>query len=220
MFSVTNLPPISTFSAKAIPTQDNLIWFPELEIGFYPVPDDSIYDASYFSNYLSYEGSPIEKKLNGSRVALVDKYLSGDDLVLDVGIGSGAFIKSRAANTVGTDINPHGVQWLRQTGKLFDENEHAPVAITFWDVFEHLLDASYFLDVLCPEYIFISAPVYSSAESILSSKHYKKNEHRWYWTSQGLIRLMERAGYKCLEQNDMEVHAGRDSIGSFVFRRK
>lgn len=192
----------------------DLIWFPEHGVGYYPVTDTP-YDEAYFDKYASYEDSDIGRALNAARVALVNKYTRGD--VIDVGIGCGSFIKARGADTYGVDINPAGVRWLNDRGlyrSLYDGVENA----TFWDSLEHIHNAEAAV-LSVKSHVFVSIPVFDSGDHVLRSKHYRKDEHCWYFTEWGFIAWMEGLGFCMLERNRMESDLGRDEITTFVFKR-
>jgi hypothetical protein len=65
----------------------------------------------------------------------------------------------------------------------------------------------------------VSCPIYENSEHILRSKHFRKDEHCWYWTEQGLITFMRHYGFEVVESNRMESDIGREDIGTFVFKR-
>ena len=54
----------------------------------------------------------------------------------------------------------------------------------------------------------------------MQSKHFKPNEHVWYFTDWGLRLWFEEQGFDCLETNYDETNIGREGINSYVFRRK
>lgn len=177
------------------------------------------YDDDYFDRYVALKGQPIARALNAGRVDLVNRHAGVDCQVVDVGIGSGEFIASRP-NTVGTDVNPKAVKWLQdvglRAGALTDYT-----AFTFWDVLEHVVEPhqSYFRHIPDGAYLFTSIPVFPDLSKVRLSRHYKPNEHLYYFTPQGFIDWMALYRFRLLEQSDLEVKAGRDSIGSFAFKR-
>lgn len=198
---------------------DSLVWLPERGMGYYPVPlDDAPYDADYFAKYQTYAGSDIGRSLNAYRVALVDKYVSAD--VVDIGIGCGTFIEARGtARTKGYDINPAGVVWLKDRGLYVDLYASEGVdAITCWDSLEHIPEPHKLLSRV-KRYVFVSIPIFEGPDHVLASKHYRKDEHLWYFTHGGLIRWMAGYGFGLIESDDGETKAGREGIGTFVFKR-
>jgi hypothetical protein len=89
---------------------------------------------------------------------------------------------------------------------------------TFWDSLEHTTDASYYLQKV-DSLAFVSMPIYESGEAALRSKHYKPNEHIYYFTMDGLIFFFREYGFELLEHATFEMDFGRDSVHSFAFKR-
>lgn len=178
------------------------------------------YDAAYFDKYVGYEGQEIAHRINAARVALVNKYVGPTVNVLDVGIGSGEFIKSRPF-TFGFDVNPKAQEWLRRRFLWCEGFEFELFSgVTFWDVIEHIPEpAQYFERLADGAYLFTSIPVFSDLSQIRTSKHYRPDEHYYYWTKQGFVIWLGMHGFRLLESNDDETKAGRESIMSFAFRK-
>jgi hypothetical protein len=194
-------------------TAQELNWLPELGIGYYPVTA-SPYDADYFAKYQQMAKTEIGLKLNQARIDLVNKYTSAD--VLDIGIGSGAFVLARE-NTFGYDINDHAVEWLVEHGKFRHPFREAN-SLTFWDSLEHIHNPKAVLQA-AKEFAFVSCPIYKNCDHVLASKHFRKDEHCWYWTVDGLKTFMGAFGFELIEMNQIESDLGREDIGSFVFKR-
>jgi hypothetical protein len=195
-------------------SKNALRWMPEHQIGYYEVVNQP-YDENYFQRYVSYEGSEIAERLNHDRVALVKKYFDGR--VLDIGIGSGAFVNAHG-NCDGYDVNPAGIRWLKDR-RLYCEPSKMVEAMTFWDSFEHIKNPAEVLKYV-KKWAFISLPLFENEKHVLKSKHYRKDEHYWYFTFEGLIKYMGWLGFVFIEFNKMEIEAGREDIGTFVFKRK
>ena len=191
----------------------HLQWLPELGIGFYPV-ESMPYDAAYFAKYQEMAQTEMGQQLTAARVALVNKYTDGK--VLDIGIGSGAFVEARPY-TWGYDVNPTGINWLMER-KRYRHPLRGADALTFWDSLEHIHDPAMILQG-AKEYVFVSCPIYDNVMHILRSKHYRPTEHVWYWTVHGLFEFMSRYGFEPVEMNRMETALGREDIGTFVFKR-
>lgn len=191
-----------------------LAWLEELGIGYYPVVANP-YDESYFNAYNALKETPIGIALNKARTDLVNRYVSNSS-VLDIGIGNGAFVEGRE-NTFGYDINPTAVEWLIDDGKYRHPFRGAD-ALTFWDSLEHIHNPTLMLQG-AKEFVFISCPIYNDVRHVLTSKHFKPNEHCWYWTVAGLTTFMQAFGFEIQEINWMETEIGREDIGTFVFKR-
>jgi hypothetical protein len=175
------------------------------------------YDTHYFEHYIRLENTDIAKKLNSGRTNLTQKYCNS---VLDIGIGSGEFIKESKIAVFGYDINPVAVRWLRQSGIYRDPYTEMPKVdgLTFWDVMEHIPNPTSLLSkIRSGMYVFVSIPIFTDLTRIKKSKHYKPNEHYYYYTSGGLIKYMTDSGFKIVEMSDQETRAGREDILTFVF---
>lgn len=200
-----------------------LVWLPEKGMGYYPVAaSDEPYDAAYFKRYGEMSETPLGKALTAARVSLVGDYWGAD--LVDVGIGSGAFVSHRNSEisppfkTYGYDVNPCAIDYLKARGLWRDPTGEQVDAVTFWDSLEHIPDPAEILArVRCR--VFASVPIFTSASHVIRSKHFRKTEHRWYWTREGLVAWMGDHGWRLLTQNRMESELGREDIGTFVFAR-
>ena len=192
-----------------------LVWIPELGMGRYPVPKERPYNESYFDNYLNLAETDLGRKLTAARIELVGRHYLGP--LLDVGIGAGQFVDVRP-NTTGFDVNPLGVEWLEQQGKWSDLYNKTHSALSFWDSLEHI-DRPDIAVSMASEWVFVSVPIFAGAEHVIASKHFKKDEHIWYWTHDGLVGWFEEQGFYLMESNNMESELGREGIGSFAFKR-
>jgi SAM-dependent methyltransferase len=175
------------------------------------------YGEDYFEKCRGYEGQEIADRINAGRIAFVLRHF-GPGRMLDVGVGSGEFIKRRP-HTFGIDVNPAAVRWLREAGRLAD-NLDCFGAYSFWDVLEHVpTPEDYLRHCYLRSFVFMSVPIMSSLDRIRESKHYRPGEHLYYWTERGLVEWMAWHGFVLLEASDFETRAGRESITSFAFRR-
>lgn len=205
---------------------EQLIWFPAKGYGFCPVPPaPDLYGDDYFEEYQRRAATPVGKGIAEFRVDLVDRYWNGK--VLDVGIGCGAFIEARNRRmeawrnrTVGYDVNPRGIDWLKRRSLWMDWNEQENIeAITLWDVLEHLPDPHELLDKVAG-FAFVTIPIFESADHALRSRHWKPGEHLFYFTRKGFYGWAEGYGFEIYEETWMESCLfKRDSVASFVLKR-
>jgi hypothetical protein len=198
-------------------TYTELSWFPE-GYGYYPVKERD-YDEGYFKKYETYEDTEIGRRINQSRVDIVNTFTKGD--VLDVGIGCGTFLVSRP-NTYGFDINPYGVEWLKEKGKFFNPYEQVPTrfaGVTFFDSLEHIKEPDILLSRFSMCYLFCCMPIYNDKEHVLRSKHFRPDEHYWYFTEDGFKWWMDTHGFDFIMQTGVESLLGREDIKTFVFRK-
>jgi hypothetical protein len=194
---------------------NKLQWLEQVGIGYLDAPAVP-YDLEYFQKYIEYEMTELGVNLTEARSALVDKHTTGT--VIDVGVGSGAFCKARR-DTFGCDINPHAIEWLAERGLYRTPDSERPVdALTFWDSLEHIPDPSELL-AGAKEFVFVSCPIYDGVQDVLASKHFRPGEHFWYWTNEGMQNFMAHFGFQLVEHNEIESDLGRESIGTFVFKR-
>lgn len=197
-----------------------LTWWPEIGIGYFPVEAGSdVYDQAYFDRVSKNADTDIGRALMKVRCDLVEKYHRGS--IVDVGIGSGAFIELRNARgfpTLGFDVNPIAVDWLKKHGLFADPYAEKQEAIACWDVLEHLADPRELLSQV-KDWLFLSLPIFKGPMHALGSRHFRPTEHFWYWTRSGLIRMMGDLNFRLVEYTDAETKIGREDIESFAFRR-
>jgi hypothetical protein len=201
-----------------------LTWFPESHVGFYPVEAGAaVYNEDYWLRYRDMQSTDIGKRLTEMRVAFVSRHYEGT--LVDIGIGGGAFLSTRSytgQQTYGTDINPVACAWLRERGIYVDLNDRRNhlAAVSMWDVLEHIEDFRGLVGKV-KEWVFLSLPIFRGPEHVLRSKHFRKDEHCWYFTRYGLIQAFDYLGFQLAEFNTFEQNpGGREDIESFAFRRK
>lgn len=191
---------------------NRLQWLPELDIGWYPVTEQP-YDAGYFNRYRAMDVTAAGHDLTALRCALVDKYWTG--ALVDIGIGGGRFAQQHGCK--GFDINPCAVDWLKTTGRWQDPYAGPVEAVSFWDSLEHIHDPMPLLANV-GRFVFVSLPIFKDAADALKSKHFRRNEHCWYFTHSGMCNFMAWQGFELIEHNTME-QVCREQIGTYVFRR-
>jgi hypothetical protein len=177
------------------------------------------YGEDYFKKYMNYESTEIAIKLNNFRTNITEKYCS---TLLDIGIGSGEFIKSSKIKTFGFDINPLAERWLKDNNLFKNPYIEMPSVdgLTFWDSLEHIPEPCDILSLTkSKQYVFVSMPIFSDLLSLKNSKHYRPNEHYYYFTSKGMIQYMQDLNYSIVEIQDGETQAGREDILTFVFQK-
>jgi SAM-dependent methyltransferase len=177
------------------------------------------YDKNYFEDYVRKANTEIARNLNAGRTSITEKYCKS---VLDIGIGSGEFIKSSNIRVFGFDINPVAIRWLRQAKLYCDPYTSMPEidGVTFWDSLEHIPDPGSLLSLIRQDcYVFVSIPIISDLLKVRQSKHYKPNEHLYYFTSSGIIEFMFKHKFDIIEISDQETKAGREDILTFVFQK-
>jgi hypothetical protein len=196
-----------------------LTWWPQLGIGHYPVEIPGPYDKEYFDRYARDAQTDLGRALMRARCDFVEQHFRGT--LVDVGIGSGAFIAARRARkrtTYGYDVNPTAILWLDDQMLWVDPYLVPFDAMTLWDVLEHMPDFQLLL-ANCREWIFLSLPVFRDAEHALRSKHFRPLEHYWYFTRDGLVFAMKACGFGLVSESAVETELGREDIRTYAFKR-
>ena len=200
-------------------TEEGLVWLPELSMGYLPIKQSFDYEDSYLAKYIGYEEDGSAQRLSQARLDFVRRFLPDDEPLLDIGIGAGTFVWIRGGRTYGYDINAWGQAWLVERSLWRNPfAAHFPNA-SFWDSLEHTERPDLYLKVI-PNLIFISMPIYHDLTEVLGSKHFKPNEHLYYFTKEGLIQFFDHYGFNCLAVDDLESSKfRREGILSFAFQR-
>lgn len=175
-----------------------------------PVP----YDLAYWQNYVALDATERGHHLTRVRAEMVRRWCGPGEIV-DIGIGGGAFV--REMQCLGHDVNEHALQWLDIEKRRWWQDRDVDT-LTFWDSLEHIYDHQPLLKQ-CKTYVFVSTPIYRDAEHCVTSKHFKPNEHIWYFTDRGLVRYFADNGFELQERNRDEERFGREGIGSYCFAR-
>lgn len=181
------------------------------------------YDADYLKKVDAYDGSPIARAVNAGRVAMLTRHLPAGALLLDIGAGSGAFVRDAcAAGFVarGYDVMPGSRERLLKARRYADGNPAWFDATTLWDVAEHMENPAHVLRrVPTDARLFVSIPIFADLRAIRASRHYRPGEHLYYFSADGFIAWIALHGFRLLERSAHEVDAGREGIGAFAFRR-
>ena len=192
-------------------------------IAYQRTPDRVQYGDGYWQKVSAYENTDIARKVNAGRCALLMRHLPKEASVLDIGAGTGAFVREARAwgfAAKGCDAIPAANDRLRDAG-LYADNPAGFDAVTCWDVIEHLEEPAAILrNVRHGSYLFASIPVFEDLTRIRESRHYRPSEHLYYFSAPGFVRWMALYGYQLRERSSHEIEAGRESIGAFAFCRE
>ena len=177
------------------------------------------YSDKYWEEYQKRRDSDIAEALNEYR-----HEFSGTGPKFDVGIGNGHFLETAPDGSLGYDINPHAVHWMEERNLYFDLTlDVIPPEIetvTFWDTIEHVhFPQEYFSKIQSHQTVCFSLPIFHNLRHIGISKHFKPDEHLYYFTRWGFIRWIETYGFQLTEFEMGESDLGRECIGSFKFKR-
>lgn len=203
-----------------------LVWLPEAGLGYFECEAAAqVYDQAYFDRYAAQAESDVGRRLMASRVQLVKRHVGELALqaapLLDVGIGSGAFVEACEACGIraeGFDVNPAGIAWLEQRGIFRDLYLGQHRVVCFWDALEHIREPDLAL-AHCAEWVFVAVPIFRDAAHVLASKHYRRDEHYWYFTRAGFRAFAAAQGFDVVDLVATETALGRDDVETFVLRR-
>lgn len=204
---------------------ENHTWIHDMGLVIQHEPSIQPYDYgdAYFQNYRNYRYSPIARDLNDLR-----RSLCRDANVLDVGVGDLAFLDTLEAYNkrglfLGYDVNPIAIRELQRRNQWLDIfTETIPeeiTTITLWDTLEHIPDPHRYFAAFGGRNLIVSLPIFRDFRELKTSKHFKPNEHLYYFTNWGLIRWLSTYGYQLEFVTSMESEIGRDGILTFRFTR-
>lgn len=199
----------------------SLIWFQQYEVGYVHPVVPYRYGKEYFDKYIEMARLQASDKLLVIRENVVRDRVAGG--IVDVGAGACVFVEHmrRAGyrDTKGYDVNPWTVQVLMNSQLYRDPwDGPKPKAITLWDVLEHMECPEAIID-RAASWVFVSVPIFEDAHHARRSKHYRPDEHIWYFTESGLVEMFRRCGFSCEHRSHKEEDAGREGIGTYAFRR-
>jgi hypothetical protein len=195
-----------------------LHWDEHTGTGHYPAKPNGVYDDAYFHKYAGYAETDLGCELLAARLALIARHVPASAWLVDVGIGSGTLIGARP-RTLGYDVNPAALKWMKERNVYIDLDDRMSIhSATFFDSLEHL---EHPIDLVAKisNVAIVSIPIFYGRSHALLSRHFRPDEHYWYFTAHGLIRWFLLAGFELREANRMESEIGREDIGTFVFRR-
>lgn len=215
---------------------DLLSWNAELGYGFYPVdPAEWPYDEAYRVKYEQMAATSMAKRLNEHRVALAlhaaekTEQAGKANTFIDIGPGDGAFMRELTEClpegedfVFGYDVNPAMVERLKAENRYAKPGDsytpqHAWNCMSFWDSFEHIHRPD--KTIVGARGVAMSIPIFRNRAHVLESKHFRPDEHVWYFTHEGIQAFMKKCGFKTKHYDDMETRIGREDIKSYIFLR-
>lgn len=198
----------------------SLRWNSETGYGYLPVDELGLpepYDEKYFQKYQQYAKTSLGDHITLDRINFVNKFYV-DELV-DIGIGCGQFVAKRNSLemiTLGEDVNPAGISWLKSNSWL--NEEHTIRAASYWDSLEHIKDAKKHV-ARVQEWVFVTIPIFKNLDHVLRSKHFRPDEHYHYFTHGGIVSWMWNSGFRLKGQSDFEIKLGREDVQTYAFKR-
>lgn len=184
-----------------------------------------VYDGAYIDR--GYSNAPVNEMSHlrfGHLVGVIGRV---PDSILDVGYGSGDFLKCAKKlvhDVSGYDIPPaFPIDGVQIVDGLY--GRHYEV-VTFFDALEHFENPSE-IENLDTDFVHISLPWchYFSDEWFANWKHRKPNEHLWHFNAESLASFMAALGFEMISFCNIE-DAIRKSDGNWknilsaTFKRK
>ncbi len=188
-----------------------------------PYPSQQELTQIYDSSYQLYEEesetlvTTILENIAGSRIDLIKKYLPDGSKIIDIGCGTGTFLKKLK----NAKYHIHGTEWSESAGnkakeKINDSNaitigdinqvEEQYDAATMWHVLEHNLDPLKCIEDIKSKvpkgYLFIEVPNAKSLVLQNTNENYpwlSIPEHVTYWTDDSLKFLANTTGFEVVE---------------------
>ena len=213
--------------------ENRLQWLEPIGLGFFDCDAAlasqgrslaAVYDQAYFDAYRDLADQPIGTALNTFRCELALKWaMATGATILDVGIGDGAFLRAMSdvapgMRLRGVDVNPAAIAYLDEQGWCGTLELQYDV-VTFWDSLEHFRDPRVPLRAV-GRVALVSLPIFTDAADAVTSKHFKPEEHFWYFTRHAFRAFAEQEGFDVLDILATESALGRESIETFVLWRK
>lgn len=179
------------------------------------------YDDSYLYKFAAYDRATA-RAVNAGRVSMLSRHLTRGSSVLDVGAGDGEFVRAArdaGFNAKGYEVIPAAANALK-LAELYDNHPRGYDAVTMFDVLEHMEDPAPWLGGISrpSAMLFMSLPIFEDLRRIRESRHYRPNEHFYYFTADGLVSWIALYGFALVERSQHEIEAGRENIGAFAFR--
>lgn len=161
----------------------------------------ALYDEKYLEHYRNLDQTELGEKIAAFRWGFLRRYMNGKHTtLLDVGAGTGAFLRSTHAipgvELHGFDINPFS-EYCRPGKDVIDQ----PDVVTAFDVIEHMESPRNFVRLMNPKLLVILTPNVDplmntpSRGPITGWRHYKPGEHLHYYGLKSLSALIHKCEY-------------------------
>lgn len=140
----------------------------------------------------------------------------------DIGYNTGAFLKRLNFIPYGIEVNKYAIKQSPQIENIswedFRNNGYDFEIVSFFDSLEHIKDLVLVRNNLKARFVIISFPD-AEGKDFKTWKHYRPNEHLYYFTKDTLRRFMKRAGYELIVYDDIESPI-REDITTGIFNKE
>ena len=210
-----------------------------------PVPGDL--DAYYQSpDYISHSDRAETlfekiyqraKRINLKRkLRIIEKYHKGQGVLMDVGAGTGDFIRHAQMNgweAYGVEPNDQARELAHQKGvsvykSLAVQNEPVYDVVSFWHVFEHLQDLEESIKEISAALkpggcLVIAVPNYKSLDARFYKEHWAAFDvprHLWHFSRESIKHLFTPKGFELLSVKPLWLDAFYISWLSETYRKR
>ena len=184
--------------------------------------DAKIYDQAYAQHYADLSGTPIERQLNASRLAIFHRWVKTGGRLVDFGCSVGDFLALARGHyqCTGLDCNTYAlsIALKKLNGAVhldsYLDHHRGFDGATFFDVLEHLpdptgtlievksrLNSQGIIVVIFPN---ISAVPFGDHDALKVWKHFKPREHLCLFSVKGLRLMAEKAGFEIMQISNEE----------------
>jgi hypothetical protein len=193
---------------------------------------ETVYDDAYAERFDLQASTELGRQIYQARIDLLRLLLDVEGSWLDVGCGVGALLEFDE-RAYGYEPHPafmphqirRGVaQRIVRNGSAAADVARRCAAVAYFDSLEHIGDPFAALATLWAPVVVLTVPIVPEAmamtdgEALAGWKHYRPDEHLWYGTRAGVIRLMDAAGYVLIGESEAERRLGRQDVLSLGFR--
>ena len=175
----------------------------------------------YDSAYQNEQGLSAQFDAHLDRIADLVLALLGTEGLVEVGCGKALFLdklRRRGADITGFDPAYEGDDPTILRRVFVEDLGIRSRGLILRHVLEHIDEPDLAVQQ-ATKFVFVSIPIFADAGDIVRSHHFRKTEHIWYFTDDGIKRWFAGQGFECVEQNTLECHLGRKGVASYAFRR-
>ena len=125
------------------------------------------------------------------------------------------FWGSSCKNPTNLPDHPVALEMLHKERLFLNPHVEDVDCATFWDSLEHIQDIAGLLSHV-KQFAFVSIPIFRDLAHARNSKHFRPDEHCWYYTDDGFKRFMYAHGFTVIGQSTFETDLGREDIGTYT----
>lgn len=224
----------------------SLVWNEEYKcLQTSPVPADleAYYQSPDYISHSDREDTFLEKvyqrakRINLRRkLGIVEKFHKGEGLLMDVGAGTGDFLRYAQSNgweAYGVEPNDQARERAHQKGvsvykSLSVQKDPIYDVVTFWHVFEHVRNPEESIAEISAAlkpggYLVIAVPNYKSFDARMYKEHWAAFDvprHLWHFSAESIKQLFSPKGYELVSIKHLWLDAFYISWLSETYRKR